>query len=129
MIKPEKESLGILKNTVDNWRYTLLVIELWHAARERKPKLNLSKIGEGDSVNGVHEVQMIANAFIASEDSALAIGYAWNNNYYDATEEFADKISRLWARGVSLQVGEISSVISKILKKHMLPPGKRKGSE
>lgn len=105
--------------------YTLLFIELWHAARERKPKLTLSFIGGGDSINGLDEVSYCAKTFVDCEERAIVAGYMWDGEFYDATESYAHQVSKIWAKGRSPETSELESICAKLFKKHMLPPQKK----
>lgn len=115
----------LLRISVDLYDFTLLVIELWQAARERKPKLDLSHVGLGNSRSGVDEVKGCALTFMECERRAEAAGYWWDGDFYDATESFADQVSKIWAKGRSPETSELESICAKLFKKHMLPPEKK----
>lgn len=104
--------------------YTAVVVDLWHFAQSRKPKLSLSFIGGGDSRNGVDAVSHAATEFLKCVERAEAVGYWWDGGWIEAVEEFANAVSKRWAKGDDLNTGDIESISAKILKKHMEAPEK-----
>lgn len=98
--------------------YTSLVIELWDAARSRKPKVTLNLLGEGDSVSGVEEVRLLSHWIMERLEERLALGHEIQD-WISFTTDLADGVSKHWRKhGAFTNHADLAAIVFPLIREY-----------